>query len=1813
MSIIPVIDNEYLYKLKLFYRKTIPSNDIFYLVFFLVKFFPILLFTHAVDFNNDKNQFTLSKIIKASLLFNHSVTISYVSLCCVVYVILLLLLLSFLYVFLYFYFKAKTTDYQLYGIPSNKIEISKRVKYIFKFTCYLYLFVVFIYQHIIEILYYGVFKIIFLHVDHSHINEANIILEYKYPYLIFTINIIFILLLFILMYSFFLLTSAQTITTTYGFNYTFSTLSSIFDLIFFSVQGAYTTSIYFSDSFRKEYLQIGCYVIVVLLAVKILNNFKTVNYLGCGILLRFINYINNFCLVSGITEILIYHLSPSSYKTDQVYYFVTLFFDLLNAWLLAIIIEKIHKAISLRNLAMNIFVSNRLFQIESLFGFFWELKKMGKEQNRFLVILDLFDRHQDQCNDEKCVCHKYMKYLSQMHNKDKIEKLIYKFFYIGESKITELISNRSNITLIPLQKLLFLHCDFLYSLKGNIPVTLYLCQYYLIKMRKFLNFHYAYMIYEINYLTLRTMKRKDKSDKKAKGFLKENLLLDKIMKIIYILCTNIERLLHMKNLKNSNSKLLYTCEDILNPLIEYVEKNKTLIGFIISFTKKHRFELSIEVKFLLYYYSKLFNTMLPSSTMKVIYNASNPIPSYDEFEKINFEKFISKKNALILFLTQENKFIIRYTSTELNDILLYKRHELLGTDFNEIMIPKDIAPYHTIYMKEFILMGNKGYAKTSFLLNKYNQLIPVNIICEVQPTLSSLYTFIVNVEISQSNFYNNYYIVSDVGYNLWSISESFEKHFYFSVKMLNSLKINYCDFFGVGRDKINDYFKNIKLTNTNYKKKQINAFTSVKPEEMYFYDTMDVNWLKSDKQKAIDFNSVKLVIVSKDRFISNLIKLGKNIEELGLETEWKWKINLLYKKLKYSEEAKNEENNSLLIPQSTAHCAKTITSQAFSKINTDVFFIKFHLKLIGQLQYYVSTISEVRDEIASLFDNNINNIILNSPTEKDAVDMLNGTFSKEVNFQNFQSFLSRDEKGFLLSPSKMESQSSIGGILKILPTYDLPSGIIKDGSSMSMNSTLQGLNPKGASTNNLKLLDQSMQMYQIPKDNIVAIKARMDKLIKDSTELQVYKFLEILFLFGVFMLNIGNFIYNQTSLTFSLNLFNINAYSFLLTNDIFYGSMASLNLCLLRDGVQRGDVENLSNKIKQSAKDLMNHYQLLYGYMNIMIDEDQIRRIYSLFNIERDYSRILANWEEQTQTSSLIGEIYSFHYWLKTFNAENSTDNYCRIQRFFFSNQFNLIKGQTDELATKEKKLIYYICSNIVSHISEQLENLTKIANEILKKENKNAKNGSFAINLSILIVGIILYFLVFFNLRSSRVLFRGKMVYLFTKHENEESFFEDIKRFKMLLDCFSKKECNDYTVFKTGITDCKNIDGGFYMNSTSLLPTITKGNANGPPSARKTSKKKKLNGMKNKLRIEKEKQTKKEIEEKLEEMENKLAMTNKQFSNLATPRYAKYSLFILTVTFLVFFGTEICGIVLSTKKYDGLMTENEFATNFLNRGPKLNELVLYSIISVILNDPNYIKKDPTKYKDNVLANHYNIDFNLNSNSLFQALGESNYAYLYYQINIIRSNINQFINSKEMSKYLPTTSENESLFDDGVNFCVYVTYQYIQHYYSGEVDEDEFLQIMSDEAKQCRTVGNGMNLNGYNAGMDLMLLLLQNLYYTFKNEEDNPEERQMMFLQSDDIKIIEENLLNVIRSLQFADSFLVIEDINNSYHSIHQLKIFFSIASIILSCVVMFGILVTVINKLDYYNEVCTEIVNMFDKALKNYCSGLIEAKKLDV
>ena len=1789
---ISVIEDDYQFKLKLLFRKTIPSNEIFYLILFLLKYIPLILFTHGLDCNMSSNVFSLSKIFKSILIFHHSFSFSYVFFAYVVYGVVLFLLISFFFIYYKYYIASKSTDNKRYGIPLTKIEISKGVKYFFKFASYFYMLVIMCYQHLFEILFFGVFREYSTKI--TDMNPDRVFKDYEYHEIYAIVNIVFMVLLFLIMYMFFVVSTSTSISNCYGFIYSFSKLGVFFNVILYSLQGVYSTSFFYTESFKENYLMIMCYISVGLIAMKIIYTFKEVNYLGGSILLRFVCFVNNFCFVSGITEIVIYHVISDKYKVQQGYYFVTLLFDLINGYILTLFIEKIQTQMSFKNLALNIFVSNKYFQIESLFEFFMLLKTMGKGKNRFLVILDLIEAHQVKCVDEKCRCHKFMKYLASVNNKEKVDKLINKILYIGEMKITELILNKNNDFTDSISKLLFLHCDFLYSIKENLAVTLYLCQYYLIKSRNEMSYYHAYMIYEINYLTMKNIKKRDRGDKKSKMFLKENLLLEKIMKIIMIMCNNIEMLLHLKNIKNTNSKMLFSCEDILYPLIEFVEKNKELIGFINDYTKKHIYELSIEVKFLLYYYSHLFNTQLPNRTARIIYNGKHSIPSYDEFEKINLEKFIEKKNALILFLTHENKFIVRYTSTEINDILLFKRNELLGVDFNETLIPNDIADYHTIYMKEFILMGNTTYSKCSFLLNKDNQLIPMRINCITQPTLSSLYTFVVNVEVISNQNFKNYYIMSDMKFNLWSISQSFENQFFFSVKMMNSLNINFCDFFGVNKDKLNEYFKTVKFPTRKLQKKQISALTSIKNEEMFIYDTMDINWFQTDAQKEIDFQSVKLIIVGKEKFVNSLLKLEKNIEELGLESEWKLRINELYNKLKIKVSTSDDYSSK-----------QTANIMAASQNNaTDVFYIKYHFKKIGQIQYYVCTISEyIEDqyEISNVMKLNDYNITIAMSTEKEVTPYLTPDIIPSAMLPKSLAF---NRKFHMNTTNSFSTTANLNSV------SDNASSLLGTSSTNLMGK----IKTNKVSKKNLIIKQEPDIPEIIPKDDIKKNKATMDRLNKGTAKLIYFKLFESFCLFVIFMLNIGTFIYNQTSLNVSINLFNINAYSFLLANDVFYGSMATLNLCLLKDGIQTGDVDNLHTKIQQSAKDLMSHYQLLNIYTTKMIKEAQTREIYQLLNEETEYSYIVSNWEEKKTVSSLVGEIYQIHYWLRTFNTDETDDsfNYCRISEYFFSNSFNDIRGTTDILATNEEKFIYYVCSNVVSTISMQLENLTKLANVILRKENKRAKMGSLAINVSIIIVALIVFVVVMINLQTSRRMFRGKMEYLFTKHTGEEIFFEDIGRFKQLLECFSKSECNDYTAFKQSIVDfnednkIQSQEGNKYnmaftsagLAKSSIL-NIKSGifkqdNADEKKSRRMQNK--------NKLKVKniKHKKTEEEIE-KEEELENKIELTNNQFAVLANPRYATIAFIIVTLIFVLFLSIEISGLVLSSRKFDGLMIENEFATNFLNRGPKLNELVLYSIISVILNDVNYISREPDKYKDFIVSNYFDISMELDTNSIFTSLKESDYAYLYYQIYIIRTNIRRFISAKNLYMYLKKTTENEYLFDDGENFCACATLQYVQHYYNDEISEEELLSKVNEEAKQCRQVGNGMNLNGYKAGLDLMLQQLDTLYLTFTYEETNYEARQWAFLKSSDLKIIEDNLLNVIRSLHFADSFLVIEDINNSYDTIHRVKIYFSIASIGISCVIISIILFILLFKLDYYNEVLAEIVLTFDKTMINY------------
>ena len=78
--------------------------------------------------------------------------------------------------------------------------------------------------------------------------------------------------------------------------------------------------------------------------------------------------------------------------------------------------------------------------------------------------------------------------------------------------------------------------------------------------------------------------------------------------------------------------------------------------------------------------------------------------------------------------------------------------------------------------------------------------------------------------------------------------------------------------------------------------------------------------------------------------------------------------------------------------------------------------------------------------------------------------------------------------------------------------------------------------------------------------------------------------------------------------------------------------------------------------------------------------------IYKIFHNEEPFSHLLTNWEEREHTSTLIDELYSFHYQLKKFNITINDDvpNNCRLQDKRKKPETRINPGFSQKLFTAE-------------------------------------------------------------------------------------------------------------------------------------------------------------------------------------------------------------------------------------------------------------------------------------------------------------------------------------------------------------------------------------------------------------------------------------------------------------------------------------------------------------------------------------------------
>ena len=140
----------------------------------------------------------------------------------------------------------------------------------------------------------------------------------------------------------------------------------------------------------------------------------------------------------------------------------------------------------------------------------------------------------------------------------------------------------------------------------------------------------------------------------------------------------------------------------------------------------------------------------------------------------------------------------------------------------------------------------------------------------------------------------------------------------------------------------------------------------------------------------------------------------------------------------------------------------------------------------------------------------------------------------------------------------------------------------------------------------------------------------------------------------------------------------------------------------------------------------------------------------------------------------------------------------------------------------------------------------------------------------------------------------------------------------------------------------------------------------------------------------------KKNSKKNLKQENNSQKLETSSLPSTATiPKIFNYSMWIVDLFIFFFVAIEFVNIVIMYKMYNELTFMSIISINFLDRIPKICELLLYGRISMLLNDIYFITVNSSLYDTKSYSNYYNVTFNIENNIVFELLKESEYAFLY--------------------------------------------------------------------------------------------------------------------------------------------------------------------------------------------------------------------------
>ena len=608
---------------------------------------------------------------------------------------------------------------------------------------------------------------------------------------------------------------------------------------------------YLMNDIKRIWCIIYSIIFFLLLLYAYFINIKLYNY--DNFINSLLSFIGEFCFISIIIEIILYFFSINHNNKREILIFflikiiisLCLFFS-LNLIYQKIMMKKIKKRLFYNNPCNTPFDSNMTNSILYIREIFEQKNLKYLNQIQEYII-----KHQKQCSNFHCGC-KIIKIKNNFQIGDKlafIEDLIKKLNYYIESILIhynyqnnfelsillsehfQIFKNNPLMSYSILQT--YLHFNYENSSKEKLIIIYEL-------MNKYINYALLEKAGNINF------EKNSQNISNIKKIVKEaelnqyfNFLIKiktAIKFIVYYSRKFIKIINHKDNYENSTiikmNKIYNEISDISSP---YLSKKilKELIEFFseeINYTseiQKYLYDLEEYNKILPFeFLYKIFlfvdyfwNGKIPDNLKNIFYGFSSnhnlnssEINSdiYCILEKKYNEVFSHTQIKYYLLFKLAKGIKITYISESFTRKLNYKQIDLINSDISLLLIKDLIEPHENAIKQYFILkQNNVSKEKCKFVFDRKGYMINSKIFSTLQIGINKNILIISIIEINQKNKEICFYANNSL--NIISINRNFENFFFLSLSLIQELKLELNDLFGININDIRyNYLREVK-------------------------------------------------------------------------------------------------------------------------------------------------------------------------------------------------------------------------------------------------------------------------------------------------------------------------------------------------------------------------------------------------------------------------------------------------------------------------------------------------------------------------------------------------------------------------------------------------------------------------------------------------------------------------------------------------------------------------------------------------------------------------------------------------------------------------------------------------------------------------------------------------------------------------------------------------------------------------------------------------------------------------------------------